>query len=179
MLLINTLPRMALQNLTRISSVQCQALFHRNQRMKEVLPNMSAFFLQRPAFREHSRHSNIASFLSFLKDDVLCPLCGGIRDSCGDRAAGCRVLGTGYHDARSPTFFCPSRKATCSPVRGILACRKPWTSLSACALRGTHFTPHCAPQHARTLALFPTSRVFWVIHVELPIAPRRATENRV
>ena len=105
MLLINTLPRMALQNLTRISSVQCQALFHRNQRMKEVLPNMSAFFLQRPAFREHSRHSNIASFLSFLKDDVLCPLCGGIRDSCGDRAAGCRVLGTGYHDARSPTFF--------------------------------------------------------------------------
>ena len=105
MLLIDTLPRMALQNLTRISSVQCQALFHRNQRMKEVLPNMSAFFSQRPAFREHSRHSNIASFLSFLKDDVLCPLCGGIRDSCGDRAAGCRVLGTGYHDTRGRLPF--------------------------------------------------------------------------
>ena len=68
-------------------------------------PNMSAFFLQRPAFREHSRHSNIASFLSFLKDDVLCPLCGGIRDSCGDRAAGCRVLETGYHDTRGRLPF--------------------------------------------------------------------------
>ena len=64
---------------------------------------MSAFFLQRPAFGEHRRHTNIASFLSFLEDDVLYPLCGGIRDSCGDRAAGCPCAGDRVpRHARSP-----------------------------------------------------------------------------
>ena len=144
---------------------------------EEGLAEHVCVFLATP--REHSSHSNIASFLSFLKDDVLCPLCGGIRDSCGDRAAGCRVLGTGYHDARSPTFFVQVARRRVHQFGGFWLVGSLGLHTPVCALRGTHFTPHCAPQHARTSALFPTSRVFWVIHVELPIAPRRATENRV